>query len=253
MKKIEAKITLVGAGPGDPELITLKGLRALREAKVVVYDALVHTDLLKESSADEFIFVGKRKGFKALEQEEINSLLVKKAYVHGNVVRLKGGDSYVFGRGWEELNYAVKHGVGVDFIPGLSSSLSVPALSGIPVTHRGLSTSFHVVTGTLSDGSYNTEINTLALLNGTLVILMGLSQLHNIVQFHLENGKGNESIAILYNGSLQQSKTVRGKIHSILEQIKKVQQKGPAIIVLGEVVDLESQLLEEKLETVKLN
>jgi uroporphyrin-III C-methyltransferase len=254
MKKIEAKITLVGAGPGDPELITLKGLKALQEAKVVVYDALVHPDLLKESSANEFIFVGKRKGFKALEQEEINAVLVQKAYTHGNVVRLKGGDSYVFGRGWEELSFAKKQGVEVDVIPGLSSSLSVPALAGIPVTHRNLSSSFHVVTGTLSDGSYNSEIDTLASLNGTLVVLMGLNQLDSIVNAFKQVGKSKESIAIILNGSLDSQQQFNGEIGTIQKLITKNRKfVGPGIIVVGEVVELQEKLKHENSFFAKLN
>lgn len=253
MKTIQAKITLVGAGPGDPELITLKGYKAIRDAKVIVYDALVHPDLLINSSASEFIFVGKRKGFKAMEQDEINALLVRKAFTHGNVVRLKGGDSYVFGRGWEELSFAVKNGVEVDVIPGLSSSLSVPALAGIPVTHRNLSTSFHVVTGTLSDGSFNQEINDLAKLNGTLQILMGLNQLNEIVRVYKNLGKENEAIAILYNGSLSNSSSLRGTIGSIEQIVENEAKSGPGIIVIGEVVKLENNLFQEKLQKVKLN
>jgi uroporphyrin-III C-methyltransferase len=254
MKKIEAKITLVGAGPGDPELITLKGLKALREAKVVVYDALVHPDLLKESNADEFIFVGKRKGFKAMEQDEINALLVQKAYTHGNVVRLKGGDSYVFGRGWEELSFAKKQGVEVAVIPGLSSSLSVPALAGIPVTHRNLSSSFHVVTGTLSDGSYNSEIDTLATLNGTLVILMGLNQLDSIVNAFKQVGKSKESIAIILNGSLDSQQQFAGKIGTIQNLLSKKRKfVGPGIIVVGKVVELQEKLQLENSFFAKLN
>ena len=178
MKTIHPKIVLVGAGPGDPELLTVKGLKALKEARVIVYDALVDPRLLQEAAQAQHVFVGKRKGIKALEQHEINALLVQKALVYGNVVRLKGGDSFVFGRGWEELEYAAQRGVDVEVVPGISSSISVPALAGVPVTHRQLATGFHVLTGTLSDGSFNTDIAQAATLNSTLVSGVGVQVGH---------------------------------------------------------------------------
>jgi uroporphyrin-III C-methyltransferase len=143
------KITLVGAGPGDTELITLKGLNALKTADVVLYDALVNQDLLAYAPKESIkIYVGKRNHQHAYTQEQINTLIVDMAYTHGHVVRLKGGDSFVFGRGQEELNYANAFNIETSVVPGISSSISVPALAGIPVTHRGVSESFWVITGT---------------------------------------------------------------------------------------------------------
>jgi len=234
----EPKITLVGAGPGDVELLTIKGLKAIQQADVILYDALVSEDLLDENPTAIKIFVGKRRGFKALTQKQINSSIVENALKFGHVVRLKGGDSFVFGRGFEEVQYAQLFGIPVDIIPGVSSSISVPALAGVPVTHRGVSNSFTVVTGTLSDGNLNPEINQLTHLNGTVVILMGLNKLEEITKIYQEAGKGESAFAVISNGSLQAQKTAIGTAQSISKQVRILQLQAPAIIVIGEVVRL---------------
>jgi uroporphyrin-III C-methyltransferase len=253
MKTIHPKIVLVGAGPGDPELLTVKGLKALKEARVIVYDALVDPRLLQEAPQAQHVFVGKRKGIKALEQYEINVLLVQKSLVYGNVVRLKGGDSFVFGRGWEELEYAAQHGIDVEVIPGISSSISVPALAGIPVTHRTVSTGFHVITGTLSDGSFNTEIEQVASLNSTLVVLMGLNQLGNIVRAYRQAGKSDQAIAIISKGSWDDQSKLAGEIDTIESLARKHKPQAPAIIVVGDVVRLSDSLIRKQLEKALLN
>jgi uroporphyrin-III C-methyltransferase len=251
VNKIIPKITFVGAGPGDLELITLKGLKAIRQADVILFDALVNEELLKEAPNARHIFVGKRKGFKAYSQDEINKLIVDSAYLYGNVVRLKGGDSFVFGRGYEEIQYAEVFDIPCEVIPGISSSISVPALAGIPVTHRGVSNSFYVITGTLSDGSLNPEINNAALSSGTVVVLMGLSKLEEITEIYKANGKSNQSIAVISNGSLPNEKTVTGKISTIVKTVNDEGIKAPAIILIGDVVDLQKKydiILKEVLE-----
>ena len=153
------KLTLVGAGPGDPDLITVKGIKALQQADVVMYDALVHPDLLDYCRPDALkVYVGKRRGAYSCVQEDINPLIVHYAQQYGHVVRLKGGDSFVFGRGFEEIEFARQHGIETAVVPGLSSSYAVPASAGIPLTTRGLSESFWVVTGTTKAGQFSKDL-----------------------------------------------------------------------------------------------
>jgi len=238
---VNPKVTLVGAGPGDVDLITVKGLKSIKTANVILYDALVNEELLKNAPNAKHIFVGKRKGFKSFSQEDINLLIVENAFKYGNVVRLKGGDSFVFGRGFEELQYVEAFGVKTDVVPGISSSISVPALAGIPVTHRNLSNSFYVLTGTLSDGSFNPEIRNAVNSNSTVVILMGLSKIADICQLYKENSRGGTSIAVVSNGSLSSQVTVKGLISNIENKIYNKKIKTPAVILIGDVVDLQNK------------
>jgi uroporphyrin-III C-methyltransferase len=233
------KVTLVGAGPGDLELITLKGLNAIKHAEVILYDALVNEELLDFAPIATKIFVGKRKGFKAYSQDEINLLLVKYAFSHGNVVRLKGGDSFVFGRGYEELEFVEKFGIETTVVPGISSSIAVPALAGIPVTHRGTSTSFTVISASLSNGELNPDVKYAAQSNGTAVILMGLTKLDEIVSLYKRAGKFETGIAIISNGSLPNEEIIRGTISNIQFKFEENPVPSPAIIVVGEVVNLQ--------------
>jgi uroporphyrin-III C-methyltransferase len=232
------KVTLVGAGPGDIELITLKGLNAIKSADVILYDALVNEELLELAPNATKIFVGKRKGYKSYSQEEINQLIVDQAFLHGHVVRLKGGDSFVFGRGYEEIQHAEAFGIPVSVVPGISSSISVPALAGISLTHRGVSNSFFVLTAVLADGSLNKEIEVAAQSSATVVILMGLSKLQEITEIYQRNGKSGESIAIISNGSLPSQTSVTSKIETINEVVRNEKVPAPAVIVIGPVVDI---------------
>jgi len=232
----QPRITLVGAGPGDIELITLKGLKAIQSADVILYDALVNEELLKEAPNAKYFFVGKRKGFKALKQDEINKLMAEQAIQHGHVVRLKGGDSFVFGRGYEEIQHAHLFGIPTSVVPGISSSIAVPALAGIPVTHRGISNSFTVITATLSDGSLNPEIKQLPNLNGTFVILMGLSKINEIAEVFISSGREKEAFGIISNGSLENQNVVIGRAETIVQMVEQKRVKAPATIVIGEVV-----------------
>lgn len=235
---ITPKITLVGAGPGDIELITLKGIIAIKTADVVLYDALVNKDLLDFAPTHALkIYVGKRNHQHAYTQEQINTLIVDMAFTYGHVVRLKGGDSFVFGRGQEELNYANAFNIEISVVPGISSSISVPALAGIPVTHRGVSESFWVITGTTKDNQLSQDIYTAAKSNATVVILMGLGKLKEITEVFINEGKSETAIALIQDGSLPSQKVAVGTIETIFDISKNENIKAPAVIVIGEVVE----------------
>ncbi len=233
------KLLLIGAGPGDPELISLKGAKALAKAKVVLYDALVHPDLLDLCPENSLkIAVGKRGGKLSCKQDEINGLIAHYAREMGEVIRLKGGDPFVFGRGYEEIEYASNLGIACEVIPGISSALSVPALAGIPITLRGVSESFWVVTGTTKDHTLSNDVVLAAQSTATLVILMGVQKLPEIVEIFKEQGKAEEDIAIIQNGSLEEQKSVAGKIHNILRLAQEEKIGSPAVIVIGKVAKL---------------
>ena len=244
----EGRLTVVGAGPGDIELITLKAIKALEHADVVLYDALVNEELLQYAKNAELIFVGKRKGCYAYQQEQINELIVSRAKSHGHVVRLKGGDPFVFGRGSEEMEYAVSFGLEVAMVPGISSSLSVPAYQNIPVTKRGASESFWVITGTTKEHKLSTDVALAAKSSATVVILMGMSKLPQIVELFKGEGKSGMPIAIIQNGTRENEKVGIGTIESIIEIVEKEELSNPAIIIIGEVVKHREALLEAKLK-----
>ncbi len=233
------KLTLVGAGPGDPDLISVKGVKALSSADVVLYDALAHPDLLKYVPENAIkIFVGKKKGVCQFKQEDINSLIVENAQKHGHVVRLKGGDPFIFGRGHEEILYARFFGLEIEIIPGISSSYSVPELHGIPLTRRGLNESFWVVTGTTREHELSSDILIAAQSSATIVVLMGMTKLKEITQVFIKEGKSELPVAIIQNGSLPEEKIAIGKIHNIVSIVEQKQISSPAVIVIGEVVSL---------------
>ncbi|WP_340157887.1 uroporphyrinogen-III C-methyltransferase [uncultured Maribacter sp.] len=230
------KLTVVGAGPGDVELITLKAIRTLENADVVLYDALVNEELLDYAKNAELIFVGKRKGCYAYQQEQINELIVSRAKSNGHVVRLKGGDPFVFGRGSEEMEYATSHGLQVAMVPGISSSLSVPAYQNIPVTKRGSSESFWVITGTTKEHKLSTDVALAAKSSATVVILMGMSKLPQIVELFKSEGKSELPIAIIQNGTRKNEKIGVATIDTIVDVVEKEKLSNPAIIIIGEVV-----------------
>jgi uroporphyrin-III C-methyltransferase len=235
MVKHSPKLSLVGAGPGDPDLITLKGVKALKEADVVLYDALVNTALLKHAPTAKKVFVGKRKGLKTYTQEEINSMIVKEALAHGQVVRLKGGDPFVFGRGAEEITFAHSKGIACEVIPGISSTTAVPANIGISVTQRDIAKSYWVLTGTTSDRSLNNDIHVAAQTSATLIILMGMGQMPEIVDLFRRLNKEETPIAIIQNGFSSNQKHVIGTIDNILALVDESGIGNPAVIVIGEV------------------
>lgn len=240
-------VYLVGAGPGDDDLLTRKGLRLLREADVVVYDNLASSSLLNEVRDDaELIYAGKRSSNHHLKQYETNELLVKLALEGKNVVRLKGGDPYIFGRGGEEGQELREAGVDFEVVPGISSSYSVPAYCGIPVTHRDFASSFHVITG--HEGNHKNGVSvlnyeTLAKEEGTLIFLMGLKNLPNIVASLMENGKDPATpVGVLQEGTTARQRVATGTLADIVEVVKREGIKTPAITVVGSVVSLRQVL-----------
>lgn len=235
--KIEPQVTLVGAGPGDPDLLTIKGAKALAEANVVLYDALANEELLSFAPKKALkIFVGKRKGAHEYTQNQINQLIVDNALTYGNVVRLKGGDPFVFGRGSEEIEFIESFGIPTFVVPGISSSIAVPASQGIPLTKRGTSESFWVITGTTSNRKLSNDIALAAQSSATVVILMGMSKLSQIVALFQKESKGIMPVAIIQNGTTPQEKVGIGTIDTIQKVVSDGKLSSPAIIVIGEVV-----------------
>ncbi|MDG1452194.1 MAG: uroporphyrinogen-III C-methyltransferase [Polaribacter sp.] len=231
------KLTLVGAGPGDVDLITVKAIRVLKTADVVLYDALVNEDLLEYINSDaEVIFVGKRRGCYRYQQEQINELIVALANSKGHVVRLKGGDPFIFGRGAEEMEYAASFGIETAFVPGISSSLAVPAYQNIPLTKRGSSESFWIITGTTKDHKISSDIQLAAKSNATVVVLMGMGKLPEIIALFQRENKNNLPVAIIQNGTRVNEKVGIGTVDTILDVVKENELSNPSIIVLGEVV-----------------
>lgn len=244
------KLTVVGAGPGDPELITIKAINAIKSANVILYDALINVALLNYASAEtELIFVGKRKGCYTYQQDQINDLIVARAKSHRHVVRLKGGDPFIFGRGAEEIDFARKFGIETDMVPGISSALAVPAYQGIPLTKRGASESFWVITGTTKSHQLSNDVKLAAQSTATVVILMGMSKLSEIVAVFSSEGKQNTAVAIIQNGTTENEKFGLGTISTICDVVKKQNLSNPAIIVIGEVVNQRVQL-DSKLKEV---
>jgi len=240
--KTKPKVTLVGAGPGDPELITLKAVKAIQKADVILYDALVNTDLLDYAPNAIKLFVGKRVGYQKYTQEEINELIVQHAFNYGHVVRLKGGDPFIFGRGSEEINYIDNFGISVSVVTGISSASAVPASIGVPLTHRGVSESFWVITGTTSKRKLSKDVHLAAQSTATVVILMGVSKLNEIVTvFERERGRF-EPIALIQNGTTKHEKVAVGTINTIEEVARAKQIAAPAIIIIGEVVTQSAKL-----------
>ncbi len=240
-------VYLVGAGPGDEDLMTRKGLKVLREADVVVYDSLASSSLLNEVRDDaELIFAGKRSSHHFKKQYETNQLLIDLAKEGKNVVRLKGGDPYIFGRGGEEGQELRAAGVDFVVVPGISSSYSVPAYCGIPVTHRDYASSFHVITGhegNHKNGATVLDYGTLAREEGTLIFLMGLKNLPNIVKSLIENGKDPKTPAgVLQEGTTARQKMAVGTLENIVEVVEREGIQTPAITVVGDVVSLAGEL-----------
>lgn len=235
------RLTLVGAGPGDPELLTMKAYRALQAADVVLYDALIHPDTLAYIPQKTIKrYVGKRANAHYYSQDEINALIVDDAFKHGHVVRLKGGDPFVFGRGYEEIAYAEAYGIPTSVIPGVSSATSLATLNKIPLTARGKNQSFWVLTGCTKERKVSKDIAIAAQTNATAVILMGLGRITDIVNIYKNAGKQNLPIAIIVNGSLENEEIILAQVHTIEEEIQKKAITGPALIIIGEAVNLHS-------------
>jgi uroporphyrin-III C-methyltransferase len=243
----QPRLTVVGAGPGDPELITLKAIKAIASAQAVLYDALVDKSLLEHCSETcEQIYVGKKPG-ESHSQAAINELIVEKAYALGHVVRLKGGDPFVFGRGQEEIEYARSFGLLTGYVPGISSSYAAAGAADIPLTVRGVNESFWVMTGTKSDGSLSEDLKLGLQSSATLVILMGMNKLGEIATLCQEFGKGEISAAIIQNGTMANQRIGISTAAELENLAKKEDLRNPAIIVIGEVVRLAKPELWEKI------
>lgn len=241
MENNKGKVYLVGAGPGDPGLITVKGRELLEKAEVVVYDYLANPVLLKFCPQEaEFIYVGKKGGEHTLSQEEINRLLVEKAREGKVVIRLKGGDPFLFGRGGEEIEELVRAGIPFEIVPGITSAIAVPAYAGIPVTHRDYTSTLAIVTGHEAEGKEESKIDFKALAKmGTLVFLMGVKNLPHIVKNLVDAGKAPETpCAIIQWGTTPKQKTVTGTLSDIAFRAKEAGITAPAIVIVGEVVKL---------------
>lgn len=238
-----AKVYLTGAGPGDVELLTIKALKLVQKADVIIYDRLANDEILKEAKSDAIlIFVGKQRGYHKVSQDEINEIIYQNSLKYETVVRLKGGDPFVFGRGAEEALYLKKRGITFEIIPGVTSAISVPAYAGIPVTNRGITPSFKVVTGHRKSNDNIANINWNSFIEDeTIVFLMGLHNIELIVSKLLEIGKNeNTPCAIISNGTTKKQKVIVGMLKDIV--LKSNQAQSPSIIIIGEVVRLREQL-----------
>jgi uroporphyrin-III C-methyltransferase len=234
----QPELLLVGAGPGDPELITLKAYRALQQARVILYDHLANTVLLDWAPPTcEKIYVGKLPYGAYTPQEEIHALIKEKAFAAGQVIRLKGGDPFIFGRGFEEILFAREQGIAVSYIPGITS-MQASGLSAIPLTHRHISESIWVVTGTKKDGSLSEDLRLAMKSRATVVIYMGMKKIKEIARVYREEGYGEMPAAIIQHASLPHQKMASGIAGDLPELVELHQLTHPAIIIIGEVVGL---------------
>ncbi|BDA39631.1 uroporphyrinogen-III C-methyltransferase [Candidatus Atelocyanobacterium thalassae] len=250
MKKISKmhinKVYLVGSGPGDPNLMTIKGKNLLEHADVVVYDALISSEILSMINNDAIkINVGKRRGNHSKLQIETTKILIEQAKRYSVVVRLKGGDPFVFGRGGEEMEDLINSGISVEIVPGITSGIAAPAYAGIPITHRRYSSSVTFVTGHEAVGKYRSGVNWSAVANGaeTIVIYMGIHNLANIVtQLLLEGLISKTPIALIRWGTLLEQEQLVSTLGLVIEQVKQKGFQAPAIAIVGNVIKLQKTL-----------
>jgi len=242
----QGKVYLVGAGPGDPGLITVKGLDCLQQADVVIYDRLVDENILNEARSEaEKIYVGKASSHHTLEQEMINDLLIHKARQGKLVVRLKGGDPFVLGRGGEEAEALAENHIVFEVVPGVSSAVAVPAYAGIPVTHRGVASSFTVVTGHKASEGRESRIawDKLSAGTDTLVILMGIGNLAYVVDQLIKSNKPPTTpVAVITHGTTVRQRCVMGTLQDIIKKVKSENLQPPSVVVVGDVVQLRKYL-----------
>lgn len=238
-RRKKGKVYLVGAGPGDPELITVKGLRLIQKADAIVYDFLINKELLASARKDaELICVGKSPSYHTMKQEEINRLLAQKVEEHSIVVRLKNGDPFVFGRGAEESIYLSEQDIPFEVVSGVSSAIAVPASAGVPLTHRDYASSVAIITGHRRDDG---EVKIADA--DTLVFLMPVANLDRIIEKLLEGGKSPETPCVLIEkGTLPGQKVAQGNLANILENSQVKGVKAPAVFVVGEIVSLRNSL-----------
>ncbi len=246
MTNNKGTVYLIGAGPGDPGLLTVKGLECIKQADVIVYDRLAGPRLLNQRRPDaECIYVGKQPDRHTLTQEEINRLLVEKALLGLTVARLKGGDPFVFGRGGEEAEALAGHGIPFEIIPGVTSAIAVPAYAGIPVTHRDFTSTLAIITGNEDPTKETSSIqwSKIATGAGTLIFLMGMANLPGITQKLIKHGRAPQTpVALIRWGTRPEQKTLVGRLDNIARLAKEQGFKNPAIIIAGEVVQLRDQL-----------
>lgn len=242
---MSGKVYLVGAGPGDPDLITIKGLRLIEQADIILYDRLVNPDLLQYAKeGTQLVYCGKLPHYHTMKQETINHFLVKYALKGKIVVRLKGGDPFVFGRGGEEAEECVKHHVPFEIVPGITAGIGAPAYAGIPVTHRGLSKSFAFITGhEAGDVEAEHQWFHLAKAVDTICVYMGVTHLPTITQKLIQNGKPPETpIALIHWGTRKEQKTITGTLQNIQKRVSEAQISNPSMIIIGEIVGLNQKL-----------
>ena len=241
---MNGKVFLVGAGPGDPGLLTVRAAELIASADLIAVDALVSVEVMARiPSGTDVVYVGKRAGAHAMPQEEINALLIAEARKGKRVVRLKGGDPFVFGRGAEEAEELTAAGIPVEIVPGISSAIAGPAYAGIPVTHRRFSTSVTIVTAHESEASTGIAWSTLAERNGTVVFLMGLGNLPMIVRNLREHGvPADKPIAVISKATTPQQRTVDGTLANIVQRVAEAALEAPAVIVVGDVVTLRDSM-----------
>jgi uroporphyrin-III C-methyltransferase len=236
-------VHLLGAGPGDIELMTVKSLKLIKKAQIIIYDRLANPDILKEAPKDcEFVDVGKTDGQHPVKQDEINEIIYQASLKYDNVVRLKGGDPFVFGRGGEEALYLKQRDIKFDIIPGITSAISVPAYAGIPVTQRGIVSSFRVITGHEASGKAVSQIDWNSFTTDeTLVFLMGLHNIRKITTNLIKAGKDkNYPVAVISKGTTKDQQVVVGTLENIQSKAKNL--PTPALIVVGKVVNLRDEL-----------
>lgn len=235
-------VSLVGAGPGDPDLLTVKGYRVIQQADVVVYDRLVSPEILSLASTKaEMIYVGKKLDYHCVPQEQINQILVDKALAGSKVVRLKGGDSFIFGRGGEELEELAEHDIDFEVVPGITAAAGATAYAGIPLTHRDHAQSVQFITGHIQKDGREIEWHSLAQSNNTLVFYMGLKQSGYIAQQLMSNGIDQQiPCAIIENGTRREQRVLTGKLSELSELA--TQAVSPALIVVGSVTSLHNKL-----------
>ncbi|WP_298715632.1 uroporphyrinogen-III C-methyltransferase [Chitinophaga sp.] len=243
---LQPMLSLVGAGPGDPDLITLKAIKTLRAADVILYDALACEELLQYARPGALcLSVGKRAGRHAVPQDEINRLIVHYAISHGHVVRLKGGDPFLFGRAEEEIRAAREAGIPVNTIPGITSAIAAPSSQGIPLTARGLHESCWITTGTTRSGTISSDIALAAQSTATIVILMGMCHLREIMDIFRANGKAATPAAIIQSATTTEERCVTGCVDDIAEAAEAAGLGSPAVIIIGETVRLHPSLWKE--------
>jgi uroporphyrinogen III methyltransferase/synthase len=237
----KGKVYIVGAGPGDPGLATIRCIEILKKSDVVIYDHLIPQDILIYAENAEKIYVGKEAGKHTLPQEKINELLVQKAREGKKVVRLKGGDPFIFGRGGEECEYLKENDIDFEVVPGVSSFYSVPAYAGIPITHRDFVSSFTVITGSEAEGRERIDFSSISKC-GTLVFLMTVKPLQKIVSKLLENSPSSTPCALIENGTTPLQRTITSTLDKIIEKSKEEKVNPPAIFIVGDVVKMREKI-----------